>query len=235
MLLKMKNIILLLILSIVIQAHIMGQGYDVGASYDTLGLNKRSQLAEQAINDLKNGVLVVRLKTGNNKLSALHRVANSQEVGAATQEKFKEKIAAYEQELRQENEWLVKALEENYTFSETVFLLDTSAYQLKNQVRSGIFLNNKMEVDPGISLEGRPFLVVYYGQALSSRKSGIDGVVVLDSNLNELYDPFPFFTGMTGIKRLLAKFLNKKGDAEFLAEIVTKFQKRLDEYYELVN
>ncbi len=229
--------ILLFIFSLVSlsQVHALGQGYDAGADYDTLGSQGRHAIAEQAIKDLKNGVLVVRLKTGSNKLGAMQRVANSPDVTESERKMFAERIAAYQKEVDQENEWLVRSLKEHYSFSETLYMPDTSAHQLKKGVQSGYFLNGEMQPDPTISLGGKPYLVLFYGNAISPGKSGIEGLVLLDANLKELVEPFPFFSGISTIKRTLVKFFNKKEESEIYDAMVAKLQKRLEEYHQAVD
>ncbi len=231
----MKALIFIFSLVSFSTTHLLGQGYDTGANYDILGTLNRQTIAQQAIKDLKKGVLVVRLKTGNSKIKAMQQVVSSQNVAEYDREKFEKKIVDYQREVRLENERLIQALRDHYSFSETIYMLDTSAIQLKNGVQEGYFLNENMKLDPGISLDGKPYLVLYYGNPISSRKSGVDGLVMLDSNLKELVEPFPFFSGISTIKRALAKFFNKKEESEFYNEMVVKLQKRLEEYYEMVK
>lgn len=224
----MKNLVILIVLFVACQANIFAQ------VYDTLGSERRTTMAEQAIKDLKNGVLVVRLKTGDKKLEALRRVAKSPNVSNSDKARFQQKVKDHQEKVRLENEWLVSSLKKNYSFSEMLFMLDTSAHELKMGKQNGVFLDENLQPNPNISLSNKPYLVLYHGQTISRVKSSSEGLVILDAGLQELVDPFPFFIGITTIKRALGKFFNKKGEDEFFDEMVEKLQKRLDDYHEEV-
>ena len=227
---KMK-ILTCFVFGIFISVSSVGQGFDTGGVYDTLGFEARTELSKEAIIDLKNGVLVMRLKTGNNKLKAMSRVANSSEVDADDRKIFEERIANLKKEIQLENERLIQALKEEYKFTEVLFIADTSAHLLKEKKQSGYFLNEQLNIDPSISLNNQKFFVAYYGAVVSATKNGVDGLVVLDDNLNQLVDPFPHFTGLTTTRKWIERFFNKKEESELFRMMMHRFNNRLEEYY----
>ena len=76
----MKILIYLFFAFLLMPVWLEAQGFDMGADFDTLGRNARFEMGINAMDDLKNGVLIVRLKTGNNKLKAMEKVVNSKSV-----------------------------------------------------------------------------------------------------------------------------------------------------------
>ena len=231
----MKILIKLLLPFLFVPILGFGQGYDSGGAYDTLSAEARIEITKQAIKDLKNGVLVVRLKTGNSQLKALERVANSPSVSEEEKEKFKIKIVSLKKEIQLENESLIQSMKENYFFSEVLYIADTTVYLLKENNQHGYFLNEKMEVDKSISLNDKSYLIAYYGATASSTKSGVEGIVVLGRDFKELADPFPHFTGITTARKELGKFFKKRTEMDYYKLMVQRFENRLNELYELNN
>ena len=207
-----------------------GQGDPPGVIYDTLGTEARTDMAKKAIKDLKNGVLVVRLKSGNSQMKAMERVANSPNVAAKDKERFELKMAALRKSIQAENERLIKSLQAHYLFSEVLYIMDTSIYLLKENIQNGYFLNEQMEVDTSISLRYRNYLVAYYGAPLSSQKNGMEGIVVLDRDLIEMTDPFPFFTGISTSRKELGKFFRKKNELDYVMLTIERFNSKLEEF-----
>ncbi len=226
----MKISIKSLFFILAIPATLFGQGYDTGQVYDTLSYELRAEISQQAINDLKNGVLVVRLKTGNNKLRALQRVALSPDISPKEKEKFESKIAKHQEEIQEENDNLIESLRAHYTFSPILYLADTSIHLLKDGQQSGFFLNEKMETDPSLSLNERPYLVTYYGSTISPTKNGEEGLVILDQDLQELVEPFPYFTGLSTTRKLLLRFWDKQSEIEQFYLMAERFNKKLKEF-----
>ena len=229
---KMKALTKLILLIFFMPIMGISQGFDSGEIYDTMGNKARAEMSKQAIYDLKNGVLVVRLKSGGNKLKALERVANSPSVSKKDKEKFDEKIAAQKQDTRKENERLMVALKEKYSFSEVLYFADSAVHLLKEGVQSGYFLNENFEIDPAISLNGKTYLIAYYGATNSATKMGEEGLVILDSNFKELVAPFPHYTGITTTRKTLGKFFNKRDEVEYFIMMAERFNERVEELYD---
>ena len=202
-----------------------------GEVSDTLKREFPRDKGKRLIKELKSGVLVVRLKTGNNKLKALERVANSPSVSNEDKGKFQMRIAEAKKETKLENEHLIQAFKEDYFFSEILYFFDTSVYLLKEKVQSGYFLNEDMEIDPNIHLGDTPFLIAFYGSS-SIAANGLEGLVVMDENFQELGYPFPHFTGVRTIKKVLGKFFEKRDDLYYFKMMVQRFNRQLERGYD---
>ena len=210
----------------------------IRAQQDAAGFHKArgpKEHAEAAIADLKNGVLVIRLKTGNAQLQALRRVADSPHVSEKIRKKFEKKIVEKTRKIKEENEWLRESLKEEYDFSEILYIADTSAHLLKEGISSGYFLNENNRPDTSLSLHGRPYLVAFYGDSASPAKNGVEGLVVLDKNFKELSEPFPHFIGVSTTRKLFGRFFNKKADIEFFKLMARRFNEKLKKYWETVR
>ncbi len=209
----------------------LGQGFDSGEASDTLRREFPRDKSKRIIKDLKSGVLVIRLKTGNNKLKALERVANSPSVSNEDKEKFQMRIVETKKETKLENKHLMQAFKEDYFFSDVLYLFDTSIYLLKEKIQSGYFLNEDMEIDPNIYLGNTPFLIAFYGSS-SIASHGLEGLVVMDENFQELNYPFPHFTGVRAIRKLLGKFFEKRDDLYYFKMMIQRFNRQLERGYD---
>ena len=183
---RIKTLLLVLFFPVFINA----QGYDSGGRYDALGWEARAEIGRQNIKDLKNGVLVVRLKSGSNKIKAYERIADSPEISLEKRKFFEKKMTEVKKEINLENENLIQAINEDYLFSDVLFLMDTCVFLLKEKKQSGYFLNESLEVDPVLSLNERPFLIAHYEASSLATNNGIEGLVVLGQNLKELVEAF---------------------------------------------
>ncbi len=177
---------------------------------------------------LKEGTLVVRLNTNTRKIAAIKK-----SIAAASTSNDRQRLEAMlektEQKTRNTNLWLKHAFDSVYSFTPVLFMPDTMSTKLKSGVREGIFLDAEQKIDPSIKLRGS-FFVAYYGENSSDEKTNVEGITVLDSNLNELESPFPYFTGRTSIRRMFDAIFNKMTDKEHLVVLVSKFQKKLMAY-----
>jgi hypothetical protein len=176
----------------------------------------------------KEGTLVVRLNTNSRKIAALKKsIATAS--NAKDRRRLETMLDKTESKTRNENLWLMEAFDSNYTLTPVLFMPDTMATKLKSGVREGIFLDAEQKIDPTVKLEGS-FFVAFYGANTSDEKTNNEGITVLDSNLDALKSPFPYFTGRTSIRRMFDELFNKMTDKEHFALLVNKFQKRLLEF-----
>lgn len=233
---KMSICLVGLVLCSMIPSIVWSQGYDTSSTYDTLGWDARSALSREAVKKLKDGVLIVRLKTGNSKMKAFQRLAESETISSEKRAVFQSKMDELAKEVQQQNEWLVEAMNKHYTFSEVLYIADTMVHHLKGEsIPAGIFMNGQLEVNPNLSLQERAYLITFFGATKSTTKSGLGGMVVIDEAFKELVDPFPHFTGLTTARKSIGKFFNKKDDLYFLEILIQRFNRRITDYYEQVK
>lgn len=131
------------------------------------------------------GVLIVRLESGANQTAALEAKMEQGENVAAWQRVLTERQA----KLAAKNRLLVDLFEEEYTFSDILFMYDTSSVALKHGRSDVQFINANLEPDSTLTLNNRPFLVI----AETTSEYGAEGFAILDSYLNRVEEPTPDF------------------------------------------
>lgn len=156
------------------------------------------KLAEKQIAALRNGTLVVRLKTNDRSIKAYRD---------AGQTKLADKLAG---EQRERNLHLMRAFLLQFDFCDVLFIkaTDTKLLQAGNQ---RIFLNGRLEIDSNIKLLKTNYLFAEYGDVKSNERvneykydvkhtresntpTTTSALVILDTGLAQLQEPFPFYT-----------------------------------------
>jgi hypothetical protein len=142
--------------------------------------------AEDAIFDLKEGTLIVKLITQQKKIDMLLKQGK------------KEEAIACEKEERIQNENLMQAFSASYTFSDLLFIYATDMGKLADGDPSVLF---DREGNPAAAIPEK-YLFLELGESLGRN---IDGFVVRDRNNDQLAKPFPYFVSRWGFLHLSKK------------------------------
>ena len=161
--------------------------------------HKRSKvIAAWQINKLKEGALIIRLKTNKKVIDALLAQGNT--------ELAKEKAA----ETYMINKNIMMAYTNNFTFCKLYFMFSSSSDSLLKGLRSGIFVDTNLVVNPFIELKESYYLIAERDYAYNSSigfvkedsakwvKEGGNpvremGVVIKNSYGHQLKNPFPYY------------------------------------------
>jgi hypothetical protein len=156
------------------------------------------ELAMEEIKSLKKGALIVRLKTSDKSVDAYRK---------AGQEELAQKIT---EQREAENLKLVEAFKYYFKFCKVYFIYARNTDELLKR-KPGIFLNEKLRPDTSIRLTENYFLIAEYGSYTQNERtddfhySGVyktepsnstastSALVILDTSLNQLQEPFPFY------------------------------------------
>ena len=196
--------------------------YHCHASGDTTYIRPTSNRyrAADAIKQLKKGALVVRLKTNDKSIEAYRRAGKNE---------LADKIVADRVALNQKIE---DAFKYYLTFCKVYFIYAKNTDALLKHT-TGIFLNEKLQPDTSIKISEDYFLIAEYGSYTSNERvddyhySGVyntepsastassSSLVIMDTTLTQLQEPFPFavpvylggfIKAVVQLDRLLDKF-----------------------------
>lgn len=187
--------------------------------------------AQTAIEKLKNGVLVVRLESDAGKIRQLEEMLEAPGLTDLSRKRIEAELQSSKEEMARHNALLTKAFQENYTFSEYVFMVDSSSIALKRGARTGIFFGGTA---PTPDLGGRFVLVASMGGGgEASGQTLEDAVVVLDDQLAPLQRPFPYYADLTGIEEIWWQMRkgNEEGEAYIYAAVVAELDRKLNRYW----
>lgn len=153
------------------------------------------EYARYCIDNLKDGSLVVRLNFKTKAINYLVKQGNTAGAEHIRQEQFAENTA------------IMDAFVKYYKFCPVYFISFDSTIALQHGMHQGIFLNENLKVDPGITMKKSFFLVAESGMLETSipedqtqpnqeevrRGTFDDALVIRNKDLDMLRDPFPYY------------------------------------------
>ncbi len=185
--------------------------------------------ASKAANDLKNGVLVVLLRTNEKRLKDLEILSRNPNFTDYQRASINQKIGALEAETKRINGALIRNFKGLYNFSAVYFMYDRNIEELKKGVKKGIFVNDSAVVDVTITLPETDFFVCNY--AIAGTANTAEGLIILNSKMERMKPPFPTVTvaGSSSANALL-QLLTKNDDYEtrIIARDIEKLQRNLE-------
>ncbi len=163
---------------------------------------RRKTVGAWQINQLKEGALVVKLKTKNLLINSLLKKGD---VEGAEQVKL---------ETRATNLSVMRAYSQNYNFSKLYFIYSNSSDSLFNGIRENIFLDSSLTIDPKIKMLEKFYLIAETDNLYNSsigfvredtakyiREEGSQTmtdlpIVIKNKFGHQLKRPFPFSAGV---------------------------------------
>lgn len=182
----------------------------------------RNDVAKAQINALKNGALLVRLKTNANTINRLKAGGN---IDLATQ---------IERQTFLDNKEIVRAYTKNFTFCPVYFFYSNVSDSVKHGHLEGLFLDTNLAVNSAISCTAKFYLVAEQSTLYSSslglltetqaasaieRGTGFKdfAIVVKNRYFIQLHEPFPYF--------------QKGYKVSLFGQYVKKFNDKLQAFY----
>lgn len=212
----MKNIILVLA-GILFLTHI-----SIAQRTDIQLPKERKAFAEKSIVNLKEGVLVVRLKTNQRKIEALQAVANNSKLKERQRQRHQKMLDNTITTRDAMNAAIANMFLDSFSFCPVYVMYDTSTKSLSNGTNQGIFLNEKLQPDASIALPAdKPIFLVNYKK--KSANFPFD-VLIMRGLKERLEDPFPYYIP------LRASWINNV-NTPGAAKSVIKLDKRLHRFY----
>jgi hypothetical protein len=186
------------------------------------------------IQALKDGVLLVRLPTGSAKIAKLQELIEREESGSAYEKRLQEELVRTRTDTERQNRVLVQAFRDIYKFSDAMFFFDTSAPALKAGNHAGIFLDDSLQPDPGLSLDGRFYLVAAIG--VTQEAALDDALIVYDAQFDPMPKPFPYYSDVSSVE-LLWRSIGRRGDAleeEHYRLLVERLNRKFFRYHKKI-
>jgi len=160
---------------------------------DIVVVKEKKEFAFSSIKELKDGAIVVRLKTNHRKIKILENTLKSPKLTEQQRKRHQRILNNTVNTRDQLNQAIGDMFLDSFAFCPIYLMYDTSSLDLTKGVRKGIFLNEKKQLDTSITLnENHVFLVNY-------KRSGSDfpfDVLRLRKLKEKLEDPFPYFVSL---------------------------------------
>ena len=141
---------------------------------------ERKDVTGYQVEGLKDGILLVRLKTNAGKIEKLREVGES------------EQAEALEKELQEENRRIQQAFNRYFDFCPVYFFTSDNSAQVKEGHFAQVLLDASSSLVSQPGLDTVPFLVAEFGRTQEvSGNAGIPALIVMDSTFTQLPLPFP--------------------------------------------
>jgi hypothetical protein len=177
---------------------------------------------------LRNGALIVLLRSDSKRLRQLDILSRSEEYSENQQQIVLGKIKKIKKEKRLENQALIEGFQTRYIFSEVYFAYDSSLTSIQNGVRKGIFLDKNLTFDNTIKVATGSIHFCRYG--LVSKSQEKEGLIVTNFENVKINAPFPTISvaGLSGVLLILNLFTHDEIYAKrSIAKNVEKLDRRL--------
>lgn len=186
--------------------------------------NYKRAPAYTAINQLRNGVLVVYLRTDHRKITTLKKLVKDH----PKSKHYKKLLNRAVKEQIDLQESTIKAYALHYDFSNVLFMPDTCAKKLYAGTLHGIFVNDQLEFDEELSIgENEPFFVSFIGTPSTETSTGKKSLLIGDRTGKVLRSPFPYAVRMYSIGDILVS----RSDAHVIDLVVKRQQRKLAKFY----
>lgn len=180
----MKALILLLCCSFMVPFFAFSQT-------ERLDNDTRAEMAEAAVNALKSGGLVVRLPTNAKKIGGMEEVLNRGDLSPQNKARLRERLNSTISETQRNNLMLIQALREQYKLGPLYFIPDTAYSLLQQEVNTGFFYNDQLELDPNIIQPNGDLLIMRIGYTDASKSARAEAFILSNIAMEDLVAPFP--------------------------------------------
>jgi len=235
---KMKNVIAV-ILMLVTSTTLPAQD-TTGVTRKTTNQNQSGNVPKQQINQLHDGVLLVRLATRKNAIDALRKNGNDAQAN---------QIENRQAEI---NKQIISAFRSNFDFCRIYFFYsDYSKEVMEKRFDHVKFLNDSLTPDPTITFDGKNFLTAefasveqdtskyfdnyrtvseetgpekqsaYYGGS----ELGFEALIIKSDVFIQLRRPFPYYVKANGAPE----------DKKKTNNVIRKMNKKLHDFYKQMN
>lgn len=227
----MKNILTLTAICLLVLTSMKGQDMPDPLNMDNKNLTpiQRKMLARKQINELKDGVLIFRLKTNDKALKKLESILNNPATSERSKQRIRKKtIPNLKSVTANLNKKIIRAFEEAYTFSDIYFMPDTCTEPLQSNDNVTCLTDATGKAVSGEVLSGKDIFLADYGRLQNEKTSSITGLIISDINSNRLSPPFPYFKRSGGF---FAKLSSKNLTQDNAIKMVAKHNFSLKQFF----
>lgn len=168
-----------------------------------------AMIATQVRDKLREGALIVLLKSESKRIRQLEILSRSSEYSEKQQQNIVKKITAIKEDARLKNEALIQGFTTKYRFSDLYFAYDTSLVTLQNGIQKGIFVDEIQMIDETIEMDTKDIFFCRYGLVSTSQEK--EGLIITDIEDQKIPRPFPSVavSGASGVLLILNLMTNR--------------------------
>lgn len=202
-------------------------------SADEKSFKERKREAVQHIKALKNTTLIIQLEKFEKKIQALNELLESGAISDRKKNKIKKDLSRIISSRDTYNLQLQKAFIGEYNFSQILFMYDSDRKLLLGGKTKGIFLGSGMKLDENLTLPDANYYILHTGYTGSETSSGMESLLVSDSDYKLLGKPFPYYYRKNRLSSVIISiFFPSTNIRKDPALLVQKMQEEFQLFYE---
>ena len=163
--------------------------------------------AEKVAFTLQMDGLIVELPTNARKIAAMQEVLAKGDLTAQNKSRLEARLTTTIAETRQQAELIVSIFIVAYDIGPLYFIPDTAFVQLKEEVITGYFYDQTLNIDPSITLPD-DFVLLRLGYVDAATGSGAEAMMLTNSDLAPLQPPFPDAITFNNVGYLFNKLIS---------------------------
>ncbi len=202
----------------------------INVTPENFTLNQRNMLGRKHIKELKEGVLIFRLKTNDKALKKLQSILDNPKTNDSSKQRIRERtMPDLKASAETQNNKLKSAFAEAYDFSAVYFMPDTCTYSLQNDLPLTCLSDAEGNPLAADAIKHKNIFIVDFSELENDKTSRIKGLIISDKNTNRLMPPFPYFQRSGGVFVKLSSNTITPKDA---LKMVTRWNSRLHNFFE---
>ncbi len=189
----------------------------------TIDAQSRKKIAQQQIQDLKKGVLLVRLKNPENRVEILN------------ERHYYNKARTIELLEKGENRLVFQAIKKHFNFCQIYYFFSNNATAVKNGNYTHVF--DEAGDSVSIDLQTNIFFAAYTHVYLDTEFNVSDRLisfVIMDNNFKQLQKPFPYYASFTTSTYIPNKVEIFKSLSSVIEKNVYLLNLKLETYYKRI-
>lgn len=192
--------------------------------------NQRKISARKHINELKDGVLIFRLKTNDKAIKKLESILNNPKTSDASKKRIRERtMPDLKASAETQNNKLIGAFAEGYDFSDIYFMPDNCTNSLQDKHSLTCLTDAEGKTVSADVIKNKTVFLADFSELENDKTSRIKGLIISDVNSERLMPPFPYFRRSGGVFVKLSSNTITPKDA---LKMVTRWNNKLHRFFE---
>lgn len=184
--------------------------------------------AKEMLQQLKNGALIIRIPSNQNKIKALTELANKAEASEVERERAASLLESTQNETAAASVIIQTTFANFFKFTQCYFMFDKDTDQLSKGERQGYLLDEQLQYSSTITLDVDHFFVLDIGYTDPANSARSYALIIKDQGFKELTAPFPYAQRINTTGLIIDQLSGKNNFQKYFKKAVIKLDKRLE-------
>ncbi|MEZ5040749.1 MAG: hypothetical protein R2828_12670 [Saprospiraceae bacterium] len=184
--------------------------------------------AKAMLQQLKNGALIIRIPSNQNKIKALTELTNKAEATVVERERAASLLESTQNETAAESVIIQATFANFFKFTQCYFMYDKDTDQLSKGEKQGYFLDEQLQYSSTVTLDVDHFFVLDIGYTDPANSARSYALIIKDQGFKELTAPFPYAQRINTTGLIIDQLSGKNNFQKYFKKAVIKLDKRLE-------